>query len=177
MSLLGTLTATSGSTAMLAATGAANMIFDGPIYNNPGVNPFFLFDDTPSHLVRYNGNDFTGAGIRVQKIVTSNTSQAAATTVAAGAAAGTSPAISVVGNDTAGKVSVTMGTSPTSGSLFTVTFGVAYSSAPKSIQLTPASSGDGTAKAYVSSVATGSFGVSVEAAASGTVSYYYFVAG
>ncbi|HEY5668239.1 MAG TPA: hypothetical protein VIR03_03675, partial [Candidatus Saccharimonadales bacterium] len=177
LSLLGAYTATSGSTAMLAATGASNIIYDGPFFNNPGINPFYLFDDTPSHIVRYNGNDFRGTGIQVQKIITSNTSQAAATTVAAGAAAGSSPTATITGNDTAGSVAVTLGTGPTSGTLFTVTFGVAYSATPKSVQITPGSSGNGTAKAYVSALSTTGFSVSVEAAAPGNMTYYYLVLG
>jgi len=65
-------------------------------------------------------------------------------TVAAGAAAGTTPTVTYAGNDTTGVLTVTVGTAPTAGILATVTFGRAFSAAvanastaPK-ILLTPA---------------------------------------
>lgn len=56
----------------------------------------------------------------------------AATTIAAGAGAGTSPgAITVTGNDTTGLISVLTGTSCTANAtVATITFGAAFASAP-----------------------------------------------
>ena len=54
-----------------------------------------------------------------------------APSIAAGAAAGTSPTVSAAGADTAHTVSVTAGTTPTTGTLVTLTFAGTYDSAPK----------------------------------------------
>ena len=59
-----------------------------------------------------------------------------APTVAAGTAAGTSPTVSVAGTDEFGVVTVTLGSSPTTGTLATVTFAEAYASAPICIAVT-----------------------------------------
>lgn len=56
----------------------------------------------------------------------------------AGTGAGTSPTISITGNDSAGKISVTTGTSPaTSADIVTITFTNAFTSAP-AVCITPA---------------------------------------
>lgn len=82
-----------------------------------------------------------------------------APTIAAGTGAGTSPTVTVTGSDLGHQVNVTTGTSPTvSATVATVTFNVAYASAPKVIQLTPANSVtaalNGTAQIYVDSSST-----------------------
>ncbi len=60
-------------------------------------------------------------------------------TIAAGTGAGTGPTVAVTGTDMAGYISVTTGTIPTlSAVVSTITFNVAYNSAPRCIQLTPA---------------------------------------
>jgi hypothetical protein len=57
----------------------------------------------------------------------------------AGTGAGTSPTITITGNDIAGYISIATGTSPTaSGNIVTVTFSTALTNTPTSIQLTPA---------------------------------------
>lgn len=53
-----------------------------------------------------------------------------APTIAAGAAAGSSPTISIAGTDAAGQITLTIGTTPLTGVLATVTFNLAYISAP-----------------------------------------------
>ncbi len=63
---------------------------------------------------------------------------ASAPTIAAGAAAGSSPTVAVTGTDLAGLISVTTGTTATTGILATISFNVAFGSAPRAIQLTPA---------------------------------------
>jgi hypothetical protein len=67
-----------------------------------------------------------------------------APSIAAGAAAGTGPTVSVTGNDTAGTISVTPGSTPTTGTLCTVTYAEAFDTAAGSevnptpkVQLTP----------------------------------------
>ncbi len=57
----------------------------------------------------------------------------------AGTGAGTSPTISITGNDAAGYITITTGSSPTaSGNIVTITFSTALTNTPTSIQLTPA---------------------------------------
>jgi len=60
-------------------------------------------------------------------------------TIAAGAGAGTGPTISVTGTDLAGYITITTGTLPTlSAAIATITFALPYSSAPRTVQITPA---------------------------------------
>lgn len=60
--------------------------------------------------------------------------------IAAGAAAGTGPTISITGTDTAGRIAITLGTSPgTNGVLATITFAAAFAAAPY-VSLTPSCS-------------------------------------
>lgn len=59
-------------------------------------------------------------------------------TMTAFPALGTTPTISVSGNDQAGVISITPGTTPTGGSLCRLTFAVAYPAAPKSVVLSAA---------------------------------------
>ena len=62
-------------------------------------------------------------------------------TIAAGTGAGTSPTVSITGSDMAGWISVVAGTAPaTSATIVTITFNVAYSTAPVCVSLTPANS-------------------------------------
>lgn len=53
--------------------------------------------------------------------------------VAAGAAAGTSPTVSNTGADERGQVTVTAGSTPTTGTLVTVTFATPYAVAPDAV--------------------------------------------
>ena len=53
--------------------------------------------------------------------------------IAAAAGAGTSPTVNVFGNDMDFTASITTGTAPASGNLFTVTFATAYASTPRCI--------------------------------------------
>lgn len=65
--------------------------------------------------------------------------------IAAGAAAGTSPTVSVTGNDTTGYITITTGTSPPTtadATVATVTFNGAYRAAPR-VLLTPANGNAG----------------------------------
>lgn len=80
-------------------------------------------------------------------------------TIAAGTGAGTSPTVSVTGNDRGGQISVTAGTTPTaSATVATVTFGQAFSAAPRAVILTPAGANSaplsGNAQVYVDSALT-----------------------
>ncbi len=86
---------------------------------------------------------------------------ASAPTIAAGAAAGSSPTVAVTGTDLAGLISITTGTTATTGILATVTFNVTFGSAPRAILLTPANANAAgvAAKVFadVSSVTTAHF--------------------
>lgn len=78
--------------------------------------------------------------------------------VVAGAAAGSGPgAITVSGDDTSGRGSFTTGTSPTTGTLFTVTFGATYPAAPSCIVPVAVSAGAGGLGLYTASYATTGF--------------------
>lgn len=94
-----------------------------------------------------------------------------APTIAAGAGAGTSPTVSIAGNDISGEISVTTGTLPTvSAVVATITFNVAYTAAPYVVlQASNASTGllAGAAKSYVGSRSTTTF--TVDAGATGLV--------
>jgi len=98
-------------------------------------------------------NYFKGA-INVPHMVGSSS----APTIAAGTGAGTSPTVSVSGNDLIHKVTITTGTgSAASAIVGTITFNSAYASAPK-ISLTPANAAaaalNGTAQVYVDDAST-----------------------
>lgn len=86
--------------------------------------------------------------------------------IAAGAAACTTPTVSVSGNDTAGLVTVTSGTGcSTGGKLATITFNSAFGSAPR-VVLTAAGSSAAGLHYYVdqATIATTSFDVTTQAA-------------
>jgi hypothetical protein len=79
--------------------------------------------------------------------------------ITAGAAACTSPAVSVSGNDTSGLITVTTGTGcTTGGTLATLTFAAAFGVAPK-VTLSPAEVNAALSMAYVNSatITTGAF--------------------
>jgi hypothetical protein len=103
--------------------------------------------------------------------------------IAAGAAAGTSPTVAVVAgsNDTRGRVNITMGTSPGTGVLATVTFASPYTVSPASLVITPATAqaGVNAVQVYVSSLSTTGFVLSVNVAGTATNvhGYYYHVIG
>jgi len=91
--------------------------------------------------------------------VTHLSSITSAPTIAAGTGAGTSPTVTVTGSDLGHQVNVTTGTSPTAtATVATITFNVAYGSAPKAVVLTPANSVtaalNGTAQVYVDASST-----------------------
>lgn len=114
---------------------------------------------------------------RIAGHIESATIYDAAPTIAAGAAAGTGPTVTVSGTDLAGTVNVTTGTSTTTGTLATVTFARPYGSAPKVI-LEPSSSAAGAnvLARYVSSTTT-TFVISAGVAPTASVahSWHYHV--
>jgi hypothetical protein len=80
-------------------------------------------------------------------------------TIAAGSGAGASPVVTVAGSDQGGLITVTTSTTPTaSATVATVTFGQAFSAAPRTVILTPAGANSaplsGNAQVYVDSAAT-----------------------
>jgi hypothetical protein len=100
-------------------------------------------------------------------------------TIAAGAALGTGPTVTVANGSTdiCGKLNITAGTSTATGTAFTVTFNGTFGGAPKMVIV-----GDGAAKSpgaqfYVSNITTTTFVVSANVAptASSAHDVYYFV--
>lgn len=71
-------------------------------------------------IIRSSGQATFGGLVRAPKFVGLNTP-----TITAGVAAGTGPTVSISGSDTAGTITVTVGTSPATGVLCTVTYGQA----------------------------------------------------
>ena len=96
-------------------------------------------------------------------------------TIAAGAAAGTGPTVSVtLGNDLVHSVSLTVGTSPLTGVLFTVTFGTALEAGLATlVQMTPTNSNASAANTvvYVSTAANSSYQVSTSFALTASTTY------
>lgn len=75
-------------------------------------------------------------------------------TIAAGTGAGTSPAVSVTGDDRSGKVNITIGSAPAPGILATITFANAFTVAPN-IVLSPGDAQSAAADLYWTSSTTG----------------------
>lgn len=97
--------------------------------------------------------------------------------IAAGAAAGSSPTISISGNDVRGTIEVTPGTSTTTGTLATVTFAVGYGTAPV-VQLTSAGSLTNISLFYVGATAAGfTISTGTSPTTANTLSFYYMVMG
>ena len=104
------------------------------------------------------------------------TASATATpTIAAGAAAGTSPTISISGSDQQGLITITTGTSPATGVLATVTFGNVWATAPKVPVIGPASGNAGASGAYcdASAVTTSAWTIKVDAALAASTTYKF----
>lgn len=78
-----------------------------------------------------------------------STSNLAVPTIAAGAAAGAGPTVSISGNDQQGVITITTGTSPTTGILATITFGNAWGTAPSTPVIGAATANAGAAGVYV----------------------------
>jgi len=104
-------------------------------------------------------------------IITANAS--GTTTIAAGAAACTTPTVSVAGNDTAGTITITTGTGcAATGVLGTVTFATAYGVAPRVV--ISADNADATnLKYYTSGRTTASFDLSTNNAPTDATTYTY----
>lgn len=144
-------TISGGNAAVVSGDSIANINFGGgdgtnPIYSariralvsgtvSTGVVPIDLAfyagsNNAPSERLRVNSTGISTVHLQ---------GSSSAPTIAAGAGAGTSPTVSVTGTDLGGYITVTTGTLPTlSATVVTVTFNVAYGSAPRCIQLTPA---------------------------------------
>lgn len=102
-------------------------------------------------------------------------------TIAAGAAACTSPTVSIAGNDTSGAITVTTGTScGTGGKLAAITFSAAFGAAPH-VTLTPANSSGTSFLAYVDSGTISTTAFDLDTATTATIAnnttykWYYSV--
>lgn len=105
---------------------------DGKLYikNSDGVEYEVIFATVTQTLTNKTLQD----AIYTRGIRTSGS----APTVAGGTGAGTSPTITMTGNDICGYITVVTGTTPTgAGIIATITFNTTLSNAPKSILITP----------------------------------------
>jgi hypothetical protein len=103
-------------------------------------------------------------------------SSGATPTITAGSGAGTSPTVSISGNDITGTISITTGTSPAASTLATITFSTAYGTAPN-VLLTPVGSVSASIQYNLGSSSTTNFTLNTGTApaASTTYTYKYFV--
>lgn len=100
-------------------------------------------------------------------------------TVAAGAALGSSPTVSIQNGstDTAGLINITAGTSTTTGTIVTVTFNGTYAASPKAVILSAGGTACYVPRPYVSSITTTTFVITAAVAptASAVMNLYYLV--
>jgi len=119
-----------------------------------------------------------GLGVQLSHLI-GNTSTPG---IAAGTGAGTGPTVSVTGTDLGGFISVTTGTAPTlSATVVTITFNVAYGTAPRCVSLTPANaltaalSGLGMVFVDQAGITTTTFAITAGATAlTGSVAYKWY---
>lgn len=103
-------------------------------------------------------------------IITANAS--GTTTIAAGAAACTTPTVSVAGNDTAGTITITTGTGcAAAGIMGTVTFSSAYATSPR-ISLTPGNA-NASGLQYYRGVSANTFTLETSITPANTTTYIY----
>jgi len=138
---------------------------------------------TKKYALTLNG---TGANLGMNGFIEGayqiRSSAASGATIAAGAGSGTGASGSVSGNDMAGKIDITTGSSPsTSATIVTITFNAAYASAPTVI-LTPGNAASaaltGGTQVFISSTSTTNFIVlsgSTALSASTQYIWYYHV--
>lgn len=129
-------------------------------------------------------NTFTGTGVSLAVTagaVVSNYSTdlpfsataGAVPTIAAGAGAGTGPTISIVGSDRMGTITITTGTTPSAAILATVTFTRAFGAAPRTVHITPTTSGAAAVNPYISSKTTTTFVLSAQTAPVAATSHIF----
>lgn len=93
----------------------------------------------------------------------------------AGAGAGTGATVTVAGNDTAGIITITTGTTPAAGLLATLTWASSYPAAPR-IVVTPTNAAAAGLPVFTgSSTSTGTFSAATAATASTAFTYAYLV--
>lgn len=98
--------------------------------------------------------------------------------VAAGAGAGTGPTgLANTGRDEFGTVSVTAGTSPAAGTLFTVTFAKPYAIAPDAVLVSAADSATATVGGFYASATTTALTIGTHGTPAGTMKLNYLVVG
>jgi hypothetical protein len=103
--------------------------------NNVNVSSLGIYNGTGNAIVACFGSSSGGAPFYVSTagVVTQihGVGGSSTPTIAAGTGAGTSPTISITGSDMGGQITLTTGTLPTGGgTIFTVTFALAFSTAP-----------------------------------------------
>lgn len=162
----GSTSGTVGSVIIKNATNAANSFM---IQNSSGTA--LLTADTTGMTLTVKTLVVEGTLTVNGHVISGNAS--GTTTIAAGAAACTSPTISVNGNDTAGTITVTTGTGcGATGTLGTVTFAGAYGSAPRVI-MSPAESNAATLQYYNATTNTTTFTLDTNTAPTDATTYKY----
>jgi hypothetical protein len=103
---------------------------------------------------------------------------AAKPTVAAGAGAGTGPTgLANTGRDSFGTATVTAGTSPGAGTLFTVTYANAYTVAPDAVIVSPADSATAAVGGFYASATTTVLTIGTHGTPAGTMKLNYVLVG
>lgn len=172
-----------GPTGIQGATGPQGNT--GPAGASGATGPGTITTGAANQVAVYNGTNTTLQGsllsVDSHGHVISNSD--GTTTIAAGAGAGTSPTISITGNDVTGVISLATGTSPSGTTLATITFANAYGTAPKTViitpQILPASSYNNNRAGFASATTTGGWTLTAGAqlSASTTYAWYYLVIG
>ena len=175
----GTLGVGNGGTGTATAFTTGSVVFAGAsgVYNQDNAKLFW--DNTNFRLGigtvgPVQSVDASTGNVRAAHYLGSS----AASTLTAGAAAGTGPTLAYTGNDNAGFISITTGTATTTGALFTITYNIGFGTTytfPTLIPGNPAAAGV-TARIYVSLVSGTAFTVSVAttALATGTQYTWYY---
>lgn len=164
---------TASATAFRVQDGSGNNVFIVNESSSPGIVAieqgavFVLYSDQAT-TERWRISAATG------HTKTSGTSPS----ISAGAAAGTSPTVAILGTDKGGRIQIGVGTSPATGTLATVTFASAYASSTYRVLLyaaDPDASATGATRVYVdaSTLTTTTFDVKVTGSAL-TASTTYF---
>ncbi len=163
----------------ISGTGRADTALQSPLLDTPTAVALAI-GTTNATVINLNQNVVIANGKTLTlngHIITAGT----APTIAAGAAACTTPTVSVVGNDTTGVITVTTGTGcAAGGELGTVTFNSAYGAAPR-ITLTPATDTAAALPTYIddATISITTFKLNTPAATvpvdSTTYKWYYHV--
>jgi hypothetical protein len=172
-----------GGSGILINSAKSNLTMIGNIIAKPQTDSIVAFEIQNSSGLDLLAADTTNMNIIIKSLIVSSNitinghiiTGGTAPTVAAGAAACTTPTVSVAGTDTSGTVTVATGTGcAASGILATLTFASAFGAAPH-VTLTPGDAGSLALGAYVqnSTVSTTSFQLGASATPANSTVYQW----